>query len=78
MSQAPERRRISALKSPGFRRYASVQFLSSMSVNAQRVAELWLVFQITGEGLSLGTSTAIRTAPTLVLAGLAGDEQALA
>ena len=73
MSQAPERRRISALKSPGFRRYASVQFLSSMSVNAQRVAELWLVFQITGEGLSLGTSTAIRTAPTLVLAGLAGS-----
>lgn len=73
MSQAPERYRISALKSPGFRRYAAVQFLSSMSVNAQRVAELWLVFQITGEGLSLGVSTAIRTAPTLALAGVAGS-----
>ena len=73
MSQASERYRISALKSPGFRRYAAVQFLSSVSVNAQRVAELWLVFQITGEGLSLGVSTAIRTAPTLALAGVAGS-----
>lgn len=72
MKRLLEQHRISALRSSGFRRYASVQFLSSMSVSAQRVAELWLVYQITGEGLSIGTSTAIRTAPTLVLAGLAG------
>ena len=63
---------IRALRSPGFRRYATVQLLSSTSVASQMVAELWLVYQITGQGLSLGTSTAIRTAPALVLAGVAG------
>ncbi len=63
---------IRALRSPGFRRYAAVQLLSSTSVASQMVAELWLVYQITGQALSLGTSTAIRTAPALVLAGVAG------
>ena len=63
---------IRALHAPGFRRYAAVQLLSATSVASQMVAELWLVYQITGQGLSLGTSTAIRTAPALVLAGVAG------
>ncbi len=67
-----ERFQISALKSRGFRRYALIQLLSSTSVSAQRTAELWLVYQITGEGLSIGISTAVRTAPALFLAGLAG------
>ena len=64
---------IRALRSAGFRRYAAVQLLSSISVSSQMVAELWLVYEITERGLSLGTSTAIRTAPALVLAGLAGS-----
>ena len=64
---------IRALRSAGFRRYAAVQLLSAISVSSQMVAELWLVYEITERGLSLGTSTAIRTAPALVLAGLAGS-----
>ncbi len=64
---------IRALRSASFRRYAAVQLLSSISVSAQMVTELWLVYRITEEGLSLGTSTAIRAAPALVLAGVAGS-----
>ena len=64
---------IRALRSSSFRRYAAVQLLSSISVSAQMVTELWLVYRITEEGLSLGTSTAIRAAPALVLAGVAGS-----
>ncbi len=64
---------VRALRSAGFRRYAAVQLLSAISVSSQMVAELWLVYEITERGLSLGTSTAIRTAPALVLAGLAGS-----
>ena len=64
---------IGALRSAGFRRYAAVQLLSAISVSSQMVAELWLVYEITERGLSLGTSTAIRTAPALVLAGVAGS-----
>ena len=64
---------IGALRSAGFRRYAAVQLLSAISVSSQMIAELWLVYEITERGLSLGTSTAIRTAPALVLAGVAGS-----
>jgi MFS family permease len=38
----------------------------------QRIAELWLVFELTGDGLSLGTSTALRTAPAIFLGAAAG------
>ena len=38
----------------------------------QRVAELWLLLELTGNGLSLGVGTALRTAPALFLATPAG------
>ena len=65
--------RITALRAPGFRRYAAAQAASGMAVSSQRLAELWLVLQITGAGLSLGTAAALRTAPALVLTGLGGS-----
>lgn len=43
-----------------------------MALTSQRVAELWLVLEITGNALSLGVSTALRTAPSLLLAGVGG------
>lgn len=64
--------RPAALGSPVFRRYAASQLASSMSLTSQRVAELWLVLEITGNALSLGVSTALRTAPSLLLAGAGG------
>lgn len=64
--------RPAALGLPMFRRYAAGQLASSMSLTSQRVAELWLVLEITGNALSLGVSTALRTAPSLLLAGVGG------
>lgn len=64
--------RPAALGLPMFRRYAGGQLASSMSLTSQRVAELWLVLEITGNALSLGVSTALRTAPSLLLAGVGG------
>ena len=64
--------RPAALGLPMFRRYAAGQLASSMSLTSQRVAELWLVLEITGNALSLGLSTALRTAPSLLLAGVGG------
>ncbi len=64
--------RPAALGLPMFRRYAASQMASSASLTCQRVAELWLVLEITGNALSLGVSTALRTAPSLLLAGAGG------
>ena len=64
--------RPAALGLPMFRRYAAGQLASSMALTSQRVAELWLVLEITGNALSLGVSTALRTAPSLLLAGVGG------
>ena len=64
--------RPAALGLPMFRRYAAGQLASSMALTSQRVAELWLVLEITGNALSLGVSTALRTAPSLLLAGAGG------
>lgn len=64
--------RPAVLGLPMFRRYAAGQLASSMSLTSQRVAELWLVLEITGNALSLGVSTALRTAPSLLLAGVGG------
>ena len=64
--------RPTALGSPVFRQYAASQLGSSAALTCQRVAELWLVLEITGNALSLGVSTALRTAPSLLLAGAGG------
>ncbi len=64
--------RPAALSSPVFRQYAASQLASSAALTCQRVAELWLVLEITGNALSLGVSTALRTAPSLLLAGAGG------
>ena len=64
--------RPAVLGLPMFRRYAAGQLASSMALTSQRVAELWLVLEITGNALSLGVSTALRTAPSLLLAGAGG------
>ena len=64
--------RPAALGSPVFRQYAASQLASSAALTCQRVAELWLVLEITGNALSLGVSTALRTAPSLLLAGAGG------
>ncbi len=55
-----------------FRRYVYAQLSSGAGMWNQRVAELWLLLELTGDGLSLGLGTALRTAPAIFLARPAG------
>lgn len=74
MAAAPGIRstRWTVLRIPSFRRYVVAQLASAAGMWNQRVAELWLLLELTGDGLSLGLGTALRTAPALVLAAPAG------
>lgn len=65
----PARRTLAV---PNFRRYVVAQLASGIGMWNQRVAELWLLLELTGTGLSLGVGTALRTAPALFLAIPAG------
>ena len=49
-----------------------LQVLHSVGLWSQRVGELWLVYQITGSGVSLGFAAALRTVPSLCMSPLAG------
>ena len=44
----------------------------SIGLWSQRVGELWIVYQVTGSGVSLGLATALRTIPSLCMGPLAG------
>ncbi|HWL42125.1 MAG TPA: MFS transporter [Ilumatobacter sp.] len=63
---------LGVLRLENFRRYFVAQMASGAGMWNQRVAELWLLLELTGNGLSLGLGTALRTAPTLFLATAAG------
>jgi MFS family permease len=57
---------FAALRYPNFRRWFIGQALSLGGTWMQSVAQGWLVYQITGSTLALGTITAAGTIPTLV------------
>ena len=61
-----------ALSSRDFRLYSGAQFLHGLGVWMHRIAELWLVYEITGAALSVGFATAARAGSSVVLAPLAG------
>lgn len=63
---------LGVLRLPNFRRYFVAQMASSAGMWNQRTAELWLLLELTGSGVSLGVGTALRTAPALFLAAPAG------
>ena len=66
-------RTFAALAVPDYRWYAAGQLLSNTGTWMQRVAQDWLVLEITGgSGLALGITTALQFLPFLVLAPLAG------
>lgn len=68
----PSRRLSDTLRNRNFRRYAGAQFLHGAGMWAHRIAELWLVYEITGTALWVGLATAARTGSSIVLAPLAG------
>jgi len=60
------------LSNPNFRRYAGAQFLHATGMWAHRLAEVWLVYEITGKALAVGLTVAVRSGLAVVLAPLAG------
>ena len=60
------------LSNPNFRRYASAQFLHGAGMWAHHLAEVWLVYEITGSAFVVGLTIAIRSGSAVVLAPLAG------
>ena len=65
-------RLTSTLGNPNFRRYAGAQFLHATGMWAHRIAELWLVYEITGKALWVGISITVRSGLAVVLSPLAG------
>ncbi len=55
-----------------FRRFLSGQALVSMSVWMQKLAQAWLVLELTDSGVALGLTVAFQQLPTLLFVGTAG------
>ena len=60
------------LSNPNFRRYAGAQFLHGAGMWAHHLAEVWLVYEITGKAFMVGLTVAVRSGLAVVLAPLAG------
>ena len=60
------------LGNPNFRRYASAQFLHGAGMWAHHLAEVWLVYEITGSAFVVGLTIAVRSGSAVVLAPVAG------
>ena len=60
------------LRNPNFRRYAGAQFLHGAGMWAHHLAEVWLVYEITGKALAVGLTVAVRSGLAVVLSPLAG------
>ncbi|MGH8945649.1 MAG: MFS transporter [Acidimicrobiia bacterium] len=66
------RRTFSAFAVPNFRLYFTGQVISVSGSWMQRVAQAWLVLELTGSGSAVGAVTAFQFLPILVLAPLGG------
>ena len=60
------------LGNANFRRYAGAQFLHGAGMWAHHLAEVWLVYEITGKAFAVGLTVAVRSGSAVVLAPLAG------
>jgi MFS family permease len=66
------RRPFAPLSIPNYRRVFVGQVFARCGSWVQTVAEIWLVLQLTGSGVSLGFTTALQFAPMLLLGPWAG------
>ncbi len=60
------------LSNANFRRYATAQFLHGAGMWAHHLAEVWLVYEITGSAFAVGLTVAVRSGLAVVLAPVAG------
>ena len=61
-----------ALSNPNYRMYAAGGVVSNTGTWMQRVAQDWLVLQLTGSGTALGITTGLQFLPILLLSPYAG------
>jgi len=61
-----------ALREPGFRLYFIGQSCTQMATWTQRVAQAWLVLELTGSPAALGSVVALQFVPSLLLTAFAG------
>ncbi|PRZ44195.1 putative MFS family arabinose efflux permease [Antricoccus suffuscus] len=66
------RQTFSSLRNPNYRLYFSGQAVSMIGTWMQRVAQSWLVLQLTGSGTALGVVVAMQTLPVLLLGPYGG------
>ena len=66
------RRTFSSLAVPNYRRYFTGQVISISGNWMQIVAEMWLVVQLTGSGVSVGLTAALQFLPVLLFAAWGG------
>jgi len=63
---------FSALQVPNFRRYTAGQGISLIGTWMQRVAQSWLVLELTGSGTAVGLVVALQALPVLLLGPYGG------
>jgi MFS family permease len=66
------RRTFSSLAVPNYRRYFTGQVISVSGNWMQIVAEMWLIVQLTGSGLSVGLTAALQFLPMLLFGAWGG------
>jgi MFS family permease len=67
------KRTFTALENPNYRRYFAGQGTSIIGTWMQKVAQAWLVLQLTDSGAVLGLTVALQQAPTLLLTAWSGS-----
>jgi len=71
-ARRPRPNPLRSLRVRNYRLYASGQLISLTGTWAQRVAQDWLVLQLTNSGTALGIVTALQFGPTLILSMYGG------
>jgi MFS family permease len=66
------RRTLDSLTVPNYRRYFAGQVVSLTGNWMQMVAEMWLIVQLTGSGVSVGITAGLQFLPILLLGALGG------
>lgn len=69
---ALRRQMFSSLGNPNYRRYFAGQSISMTGTWVQRVAQSWLVFQITGSATQIGIVVGLQSLPMLILGPYGG------
>ncbi|HWU46995.1 MAG TPA: MFS transporter [Humibacter sp.] len=71
-TRPPWRETFSSLRVPNFRLYVGGQIVATTAMGMQRVAQDWLVLQLSGSVAAVGVTVALQFAPMLVFGLLGG------